>query len=290
MFSWGFNLRKAFKSYLNLSKPRQSLALTYLGLCSMITANPRVSLITALSVAAALILSVMGATALTNYVDRDIDALMERTRRRALPSRAIDPPSKALYFGLALLTSSVLIALTINLLFTIFLLWGAINSVIIYNYLTKRRSPLNILLASPTGAMPVLGGWVSTRPLAIQPVLASILVVVWIPVHIWSIVLKWRDDYARAKIPMLPLRVGGEKLVFLAGLLLVLSSYAISLMLIKHTYLLLAVFALNAVLALLSLNLLLKPTARNAWLLFKFTSPYIVVFFTLWVLNELLTA
>lgn len=115
----------------------------------MLAANPHVAPSTLFAVLSSLILSVAGATALTNYIDRDIDAIMERTKRRPLPSRMIDPPSKALYLGALLLGSSLIPALTINLWFVAFLLLGVIDSVVVYNLLAKRGTYLSIILASP---------------------------------------------------------------------------------------------------------------------------------------------
>lgn len=85
---------RVFKGYWLLIKPKQTFLLAYTGICSMLAANPRVAPLTFFVVLSSLILSIAGATALTNYVDRDIDAIMKRTSRRPLPSRMIDPPQE----------------------------------------------------------------------------------------------------------------------------------------------------------------------------------------------------
>lgn len=277
------------KSYFSLIKPRQTALLTYVGICSMIAADSHVTLPMALIVLLSLILGVSGATALSNYVDKDIDAIMERTKNRSLPSRLVDPPSKAIQFGFILIILSMIFAFRVNSLFFAFLVLGTINSVIIYNYLTKRRTTFNILLASPTGFMPILGGWVAVRSISLAPIIMSILMSFWIPIHVWSIVYRWKNDYAKAKIPMLPLRIGGRKLIAIFSLLLAVISLITLPSIIRVqviTYLI--IFPLNIILISLSLWLIIKPTAKKAWILFKFTSPYIAIIFTLWPLSALL--
>ncbi len=274
------------KSYLSLIKPRQTALLTYVGICSMIAADSHVTLTMAVIVTLSLILGVSGATALSNYVDKDIDAIMIRTKNRSLPSREVDPSSKAIQFGLVLIISSMIFSIRVNSLFFAFLVLGTINSVIIYNYLTKRRTPFNILVASPTGFMPILGGWVAIRSISLAPIIMSILMSFWIPIHVWSIVYRWKNDYTKAKIPMLPLKIGGRKLIAIFSLLLAVISLLTLPSIIRVqiiTYLI--IIPLNIILIFLSLWLIIKPTAKMAWILFKFTSPYIAIIFTLWPLS-----
>lgn len=251
----------------------------------MLASDSQVPLTLAIKVISSLILSIAGATALTNYVDRDIDIIMERTKMRPLPSSKIDAPSKALYFGVILILLSLIFAFKVNLLFVVFLILGIINSVFIYNYLTKRRSFLNILLASPTGIMPILGGWSAVKSISLTPILMSILIIIWIPIHVWSIVLRWRNDFIKAKIPMLPLRIGGSKLIAFFSLLMAIVSCVILPFILKSWFIFyLIMYPLNVVLIILSIWLTIKPTEKNAWILFKFTSPYIAIIFTLWAL------
>lgn len=277
------------KSYLSLIKPRQTALLTYVGICSMIAADSHVTHTMALIVTLSLILGVSGATALSNYVDKDIDTIMERTKNRSLPSRLVDPPSKAIQFGIVLIIFSMIFAFRVNFLFFAFLVLGIINSVIIYNYLTKRRTTFNILLASPTGFMPILGGWVAVRSISLAPIIMSILMSFWIPIHVWSIVYRWKNDYTKAKIPMLPLKIGGRKLIAIFSLFLaVISLITLPSIIRVQVIIYLIIFPLNIILISLSLWLIIKPTAKKAWILFKFTSPYIAIIFTLWPLSALL--
>lgn len=166
-----------------------------------------------------------------------------------------------------------------------------IDSVIVYNLLTKRRTYLNIILASPAGTIPVLGGWSAVKDISLDPVIMAITVTVWTPIHVWSIVLRWKSDYLNAKIPMLPLVVSGSKLIACSSLLLIVfTSITLPPLMRFWSPAYIIIILLNAALLALSLWLMLGPTAKKEWILFKFTAPYIAVIFTLWFLSAIFGA
>jgi protoheme IX farnesyltransferase len=277
----------AIKDYWSLVKPKQTFLLVYCGVCAMLAGNLNPPPPTAALVAIAFFLSIAGTTAVANYVDRSVDAVMERTKGRPLPSRRI-APWKALCFGVLLVAVSLIMAFNVNILFSAFLVWGVANNVVVYNIFAKRRTPYSILLASPAGAMPVLGGWAAFRGLTLEPALMAGLVILWIPIHIWSIALRWRSDYTKAKIPMLPLDIknGGRLIVAVSILLAAYSTIAIQLVL--QWKLAAVAVLLNAALIVLSLKFAAKPTERNAWVLLKFTGFYIFIVFLAWPVSGLL--
>src|SRR5438046_1237853 len=132
----------------------------------------------------AIITGTAGCNALTNYHDRDIDALMMRTRHRPLPSGRITPRA-ALLFGLGLISISLILAALLNLFSLLWMALGILDNVGVYSLLLKRRSSLNILLGGFSGGLPVLFGWtaVSPGPIAscphpIFPFLIAVLVFV----------------------------------------------------------------------------------------------------------------
>src|SRR5205809_1292221 len=162
----------------------------------------------------AIIAGTAGCNALTNYHDRDIDALMTRTRHRPLPSGRITPRA-ALRFGLGLISISLILAALLNLFSLLWMALGILDNVGVYSLLLKRRSSLNILLGGFSGGLPVLFGWsavtqgpVGSLPQPIVPLLMAGLVFVWIPVHIWFLAVSYRSDYSNAGVPMLPVVVG----------------------------------------------------------------------------------
>jgi len=277
----------AVKDYWSLTKPKQTFLLVYCGVCAMLAGNPSPPLSTASLVILAFFLSIAETTAVANYVDRSVDAVMERTKGRPLPSRRV-APWKALCFGVLLVGVSLTMAFNVNMLFSAFLIWGAVNNVAVYNLFAKRRTSYSILLASPAGAMPVLGGWAAFKGLTLEPVLMAGLVILWIPIHIWSIALRWRSDYVKAKIPMLPLAVENGGRLIVAGSILLAAYSTIAVQLALQWKLAAVIVLLNAALIVLSLKFAAKPTERNAWVLLKFTGFYIFIVFLAWPVSGLL--
>jgi heme o synthase len=227
-----------------------------------------------------------GALALNSYLEMDIDSKMKRTRNRPLPSKRIVPATHALYLGAGLLASGIVIALlTINLVATSFIALGALIYVAIYTVLLKPRTTWNIVLGGFAGSCSVLAGWYAVtfaNPLAAW-VLAA-LVFVWTPSHFWSLAVIAEDDYSAAGIPMLPSVVGSPAAAryIVANTLILIP---VSLLLIPFlagiglvTYAL-AALVFDGLLLATNIKLLISPTRQNAWLAFKFSSPYLAVIF-----------
>lgn len=157
------------------------------------------------------ILTAGGANALNQWFDRDIDAIMERTADRPLPSGALQP-WHALVWGLALAAlGGVQLALTVNLPAALLAEAAVAFYVIVYTMLLKRRTRQNIVIGGAAGAIPPLVGWAAvTGELTWTPVILFLIIFMWTPPHFWALSLKYREDYARAGVPMLPV-VAGER-------------------------------------------------------------------------------
>ena len=151
-----------------------------------------------------------GADTLTSYNDRDIDAIMDRTRERPIPSGRISPKN-AFIFGLILVTISLIFAWFINIWAFIFMSAGLFDNIIVYSKWLKRKSQTNIILGGFSGGAPALIGYlaVTTQNIEVGLVMAGI-VFFWIPTHIWSLALHVKNDYTKAGVPMLP-AVSSEK-------------------------------------------------------------------------------
>jgi protoheme IX farnesyltransferase len=152
-----------------------------------------------------------GAAALNCYIDRDIDAVMARTRRRALPTGVVQP-RQVLLFGLALtaLGAVTLLAGTTPLAAAL-ALFGSFYYVVIYTLWLKRSTTQNIVIGGGAGAVPPLVGWAAvTGGVAWPAVLLFVIVVAWTPAHFWSLALIHRTEYAAVNVPMLP-AVAGEQ-------------------------------------------------------------------------------
>jgi protoheme IX farnesyltransferase len=274
------------KSYIILSKPRLVYLLFFTGLAAMIIAGSIYGynwLKTAI-LSVAIILGVMGSNAMTNYIDRRIDGIMERTKKRPIPRGSIQPV-QALIYASVLITIATALGICINIWSGLFIFLGFIDSAIIYNALTKRKTPINIILGAPAGGMPVLAGWIGIAgKLELLPIFLFVLIMIWTPIHIWSLAYFYREDYKKAGVPMLPVIVG-RKTVFIVlailDILMVFFSVFIGIWYGLGPLYLAGAGIFGLVVTAFSLQLVIKERDRTAWLLFKLTSPYLAVIFIL---------
>ncbi len=287
------SLASTVKLYWELSKPKIVLLLVFTGLAGMLVAYKEIHQppsIAALVVATvALLLGSAGAEVLTNYHDRDIDSVMVRTAHRPIPSGRVSPRN-ALIFGLVASILSVVIAASFNWLAGACMLIGLIDNVGVYSLWLKRRSWLNIILGGISGGMPVLVGYAAAAgtitPLAL---FMAALVIVWIPTHIWSLAIKTRKDYEAAKVPMLPIlvneRVATLCIAFTSSLLVVFSLAILAVPAAVSTFYIVSAIASGSAIMAYSVKLAIDKTEKTAWTLFKLSSPYLTLIFTVIVVN-----
>lgn len=280
--------------YVEVTKPSTVALLVFTCLGSMIAAGG----VGALSLAGwviALVAITAGCAAadtLTCYIDRDIDALMDRTKGRPLPGRRIHPPEKALVWGLFLAALSLLLSFWFSPLAALWMFLGLFDNVVIYSLLAKRRSCTNILLGSISGGMPALFGWAVVQGnVTWTPLLISMLVITWTPNHIWNLSIRYREDYARADVPMLPVVTNLRRAVNLIVMsVVVMVAESILLGIVGDFGPL--YFALAIAGGIVSLAghfyLHLRPTERNAWLMFKLSSFYLALIFLGMIVDRLL--
>src|SRR6187200_1459496 len=275
-----------FKNYYELTKPKIWYLLVFTSFGAALTASLLfhipVKPLTWILLVGGVAAGSAAADTLTGYNDRDIDAIMDRTRGRPIPSGRISPKN-ALAFGLILAAISLVFAWFINIWATALMAFGLFDNIIIYSKWLKRRSQINIILGGFSGGAPALIGYVAvtTQNIEIGLVMAG-LVFLWIPTHIWSLALHVRKDYLKAKVPMLPV-VNEEKravrIIAITTLIMVLFSILpFFFNQFGHIYLVTATI-FGATMLGLSLWLLLKPTERASWTVFKFSSPYLTAVF-----------
>jgi protoheme IX farnesyltransferase len=156
-------------------------------------------------------LSAAGANVLNCVYDADIDELMRRTRGRPLARHEITTKN-ALIFGISLGAAGFLVLwLTSNLLAASLATGALLFYVFVYTMLLKRRSPQNIVIGGAAGAAPALVGWAAVSgSLSLTPWVLFLIVFYWTPPHFWALAVRYRDDYARAGVPMLPVVAGVE--------------------------------------------------------------------------------
>ncbi|WP_078884234.1 heme o synthase [Streptomyces sp. NRRL S-340] len=158
-------------------------------------------------------LSAGGANALNMYIDRDIDALMDRTSQRPLVTGMVSP-RECLAFGITLaVVSTLLFGLTVNWLSAWLSLGALLFYVVVYTMILKRRTSQNIVWGGIAGCLPVLIGWSSvTNSMSWAPVILFLVMFFWTPPHYWPLSMKVKDDYARVGVPMLPV-IASNKVV-----------------------------------------------------------------------------
>jgi protoheme IX farnesyltransferase len=152
-----------------------------------------------------------GSGALNHYLDRDLDGLMRRTARRPLPSGRIAHPWHVVALGIGLVALAIALALwALHPLVALHVFLGAFTYVVVYTIWLKRRSWLNVVVGGLAGSFAVLGGGSAARAeLCLPPVIFAAVLFLWSPTHFWSLAIAYKDEYASARIPMLPV-VKGE--------------------------------------------------------------------------------
>jgi heme o synthase len=279
-------------AYLQLTKPRIVLLLLITTIPTMILARdgmPSPWLILATLLGGAL--SAGGANAINQYVDRDIDEVMTRTRRRPLPARAIEP-GHALAFGILLGVAGFLwLALLVNLPAALLSTSALLFYVFVYTLWLKRLTPQNIVIGGAAGAAPTLVGWAAVTGRVGWPAVVLFgIVFLWTPPHFWALSLRYRSDYALAGIPMLPVVAGRDattRLILRYSVILALASLV--LWPVAPTGLLypLAAAALGAVFVAKALHLRRKGTTAAAMSLFRYSIAYLAVLFGMVAIDTL---
>jgi len=193
-------------AYVGLTKPRVIELLLLTTVPVMFAAQrgiPPLGLVVATVVGGTL--SAGAANALNCVYDRDIDEHMRRTRRRALPRHVVTPRA-ALVFGLVLLVGSTLVlGLLVNWLSAGLALGACAFYLFVYTMLLKRRTAQNVVWGGIAGCFPTLIGWTAvTGQLAWAPFVLFLVVFFWTPPHTWALAMRYREDYARVDVPMLP--------------------------------------------------------------------------------------
>ena len=286
--------------YIELIKPRIVALLIFTCVTSMIVAInglPPADILTLTALGG--LLSAGGASAINQYLDRELDAKMARTSRRPIPSGRILARS-ALRFGLALLASSLLIlGVFVNWLAAILALAGALYYLLIYTLALKRNTVVNILIGGGAGAMPVLVGWAAARgSLDLQAFILFAIVFYWTPPHSWALAILANKDYAAADIPMMPV-ARGERATRYQILLYSIQLFIISLapalllllpgapLMLGGVYLT-AAAALGMMLIWLAAKLIRRANKAAARVLYKYSSLYLALLFLAMILDRLL--
>jgi protoheme IX farnesyltransferase len=271
-------------AYLALTKPRIIVLLLITTVPAMILADrgiPSLWLIAATLAGGTV--AAGGANAINQYLERDIDQVMRRTRRRPLPAHTIEPVN-ALRFGIVLGAGAfVWLALLVNLASAALALSALLFYVFVYTVWLKRRTPQNIVIGGAAGAAPALVGWAAvTGRVGWPAVVLFAIVFVWTPPHFWALSLRYRRDYQEAGVPMLPVVAGPERTkrqILLYSVVLVATSLVLVPVAHAGILYLVAAIALGGLFVVRALHLRRTGTAASAMALFKFSLAYLALVF-----------
>lgn len=276
---------KGIIDYITVLKPRETVLLAFIGVCSAVIAAqgyPSFSVLALVLVAVAI--GSAGANGLTNYLDRDVDARMKRTHLRALPAKRIIPARKALVWSVFLIIVALALAWFLHPLCFVFGLVGTIAASIF------RKRVMCVIQGGIAGCAPVLIGYVAvTHHLDLHILFMCILIAIWIPLHVWSVMVANREDYLQAGVAYFPVtwKVNDAiKILMLMSVLLYAASIALW-WFGNFGWLYFAVAnILGIVMVYADYNLLKSGLTRDAWKVYKLSAfPYLGLIFIAMCLN-----
>ncbi|MEI2617509.1 MAG: heme o synthase [Thermomicrobiales bacterium] len=287
-------VRDVLRDYFRVTKPAIMLLLLTTTLGAMLIAGagwPPLSLILLTLLGGAFASG--GASAMNCYIDRDIDVVMSRTRKRPIPTGRLTGDQVFMFALLLSALAVVVLALFVNPLAALLALAGNLFYVLIYTRWLKRSTPQNIVIGGAAGAFPPLVGWAAvTGSLNLTAVLLFAIIYYWTPPHFWSLALLKARDYQRAGVPMLPVTHGDahtRRMILLYALQLV----AITLLLVPAGYVgsiyLVAAIVLGGIFLSYAARMYVEGTSRLAWRLFKYSNYYLAALLLAMVVDRALT-
>lgn len=275
------------KRYLSLTKPRIIVLLTVTGIGGFFVPNPTMDGVSILDLLVFVFIgyaSAGGAMAINNYIDRDIDILMVRTKGRSSVGPDALDPKNIVIFGSTLCILGIGIGyLYFNLLTALFLSWGVLFYLFGYSLFLKRKSILNTVIGGFASPAPVWTGYAArTGTIPLEAWLLGAIVLIWTPSHTWALSTKHMDDYAAANIPMLPVKLGIEKtaiITFWAGIITLVYGTWFSYWVIGDSIILLALVIPHTLFVYGLWVFYSKPSKETANICFKLHNLWLAIIF-----------
>jgi len=198
--------------YLALMKPRVMSLVVFTALVGLMIAPGHIHPVIGFTALLCVAVGAGAAGALNMWYDADIDAVMTRTQSRPIPRGRV-APGEAFAFGMVLAGFSVaVLGLLVSWLAAALLAFTVFFYIVVYTVWLKRSTPQNIVIGGAAGAFPPMIGWAAvTNGISIEPCLLFLIIFFWTPPHFWALSLTRADDYARARVPMLPVVAGAEE-------------------------------------------------------------------------------
>jgi protoheme IX farnesyltransferase len=286
------NTTATLRDYIALTKPNVMSLLLFTTLMAMLIAAgavPSLALIGWTLLGGALAAGSSGA--LNMYFDRDIDALMTRTKARPVPGGRI-PAQHALWFGIALgLASFAVLALAVNLLAATLALTGIVFYVGVYTLWLKRTSVQNIVIGGAAGAIPPLVGWAAvTGHLGLTALLLFAIIFVWTPPHFWALALIAKSEYAKVGVPMMPVVRGDaatKRHILAYSIALVLLTLALTPLHVMGIIYLVCALALDAVFLVYAVRVARIGSIASERAMYRYSMLYLALLFGAMVIDRL---
>ena len=198
--------------YVALMKPRVMSLVVFTALVGLMVAPGHVHPVIGFTALLCIAVAAGAAGALNMWYDADIDAVMARTAKRPIPQGRV-APGEALAFGMTLAGFAIaVLGLLVNWISAILLAFTIFFYVVVYTIWLKRVTPQNIVIGGAAGAFPPMIGWAATTGgLSVEPCLLFLIIFFWTPPHFWALSLNRAGEYARARVPMLPVVAGVEE-------------------------------------------------------------------------------
>jgi protoheme IX farnesyltransferase len=286
-------VRQTIANYVDLMKPHVTVLLLGVTVAAMAIARqgpPPLALVIPTLLGGAM--AAGSANCINCYIDRDIDQIMGRTRRRSLPAGRVEP-GQALIFGI-ILGAGAFIILTafVNLLSAILACSAILFYVFVYTLGLKRTSTQNIVIGGAAGAVPVLVGWAAiTNNLSLTAIWLFAIIYYWTPPHFWALSLLIQKDYEKARIPMLPVVLGEaetRRQILLYSLLLLATTLILFLLGAMGYFYLAGTIILNGGLLYLAIRLWREQSKKWARTLFWYSNIYLAAIFAVMVLDRVM--
>ena len=286
-------VRQTIANYVDLMKPHVTVLLLGVTVAAMAIADrglPSLALIIPTLLGGAM--AAGSANCINCYIDRDIDQIMGRTRRRSLPAGRVEP-GQALIFGIILgVGAFCILTAFVNLLSAILACSAILFYVFVYTLGLKRTSTQNIVIGGAAGAVPVLVGWAaSTNSLSLTAIWLFAIIYYWTPPHFWALSLLIQKDYEKASIPMLPVVMGEaetRRQILLYTFLLLATTLILFVMGAMGYFFLAGAILLDGGLLYLAIRLWREQSKKWARTLFWYSNIYLAAIFAVMVIDRVI--
>jgi protoheme IX farnesyltransferase len=283
--------KPAITDYIEVLKPKETSLLVFIGVCSSLVAASSVHGSFPVSdfiiCFIAILLGSAGANGLTNYLDRDVDSRMRRTCNRALAARRIYPANKALPLIIGLISAGLILSWILSPICFAIGLIGVISSGIF------RKTIACTFLGIVAGSAPILIGWyaIMKQPeFNLLPLLYFCMIALWTPLHVWTLMMSYRQDYERAGLHYFPLFWKDKQVIVLLAILsFALSAIALAIYFVTNMFSWIfgaVALVLSIIMIIANIRLLLYPTSQNAWRVYRLSAfPYLGIIFATMALD-----